>query len=88
MTVHSTSQDDKISSAKRNSFVNLAEKRTRKVLDSIDSLSNLSNSSNYEYTESDYRQIISAIRSSVNKMQEKFERNGKSKTSTFTLKNK
>ena len=69
---------------KREKFVELAEKRTNRVLDSIASLSNLANSANYQYTESDYRKIIRAIRAELNQLQSKFE--GKeTKKRGFTL---
>ena len=58
---------------KRDKFVELAEKRTQRVLDSIDSLSNLATPSNYDYTAKDYDKIIRTIRRSINQMQARFE---------------
>ena len=69
---------------KREKFIELAEKRTQKVLDSIDALNNLATPSNYDYSEQDYRKIIRAIRSATNQLQTKFE--GKeTKKKGFTL---
>ncbi len=58
---------------KRKKFVELAEKRTQRVLNSIDSLSNLATPSNYDYTEADYRKIIRTIRAHLSQMQTRFE---------------
>ena len=59
--------------AKRIKFVELAERRTQKILDGVELLGNLHNTSNYEYTETDYRKIFRVIRAAVNEAQGKFE---------------
>ena len=58
---------------KRQKFVELAEKRTQRVLDSLESLGNLAAPYNYEYSEKDYKKIIRAIRAATNQLQIKFE---------------
>ena len=58
---------------KRMKFVELAGKRTQRVIDSIESLGNLANTNNYEYTKDEFRYILREIRHALNEMQTKFE---------------
>ena len=58
---------------KRDRFIELAEKRTGKVLKNLELLGNLHNKANYEYSEAEYRKILRAIRSATNEVQSLFE---------------
>ena len=58
---------------KREKFVELAEKRTQRVIDSLESLGKLHNKRNYSYTESDYKKIFRAVKIAFNEMRQEFE---------------
>ena len=58
---------------KRDRFIELAEKRTIKVLKNLELLGNLHNKANYEYSEADYRKILRVIRAATNEVQSLFE---------------
>jgi RNA recognition motif-containing protein len=57
----------------RESFVRLAEARTRKLIKDAELLGNLSNRSNYSYTEEDVRKIFKAVGKSVQEAEMRFK---------------
>jgi hypothetical protein len=59
-------------SEKREKFVRLAEGRTQSALDAIRKLGNLSNRRAYEYSESDVKKIVKALRDATGDIERKF----------------
>ncbi len=59
-------------SNKRENFVRLAEGRTQLALDAIRKIGNLSNSRAYEYTDTDVKAIIKALRDATADVERKF----------------
>lgn len=59
-------------SEKREKFVRLAEGRTQSALDAIRKLGNLSNRRAYEYSDSDVRKILKALRDATSDIERKF----------------
>ncbi|MFZ5965537.1 hypothetical protein ACOXXX_21585 [Thalassococcus sp. BH17M4-6] len=59
-------------SDKREKFVRLAEGRTQSALDAIRKLGNLSNRRAYEYSESDVKKILKALRDATSDIERKF----------------
>ena len=72
-------------SDKRNKFVELAEKRVTKAIDSIRVVGNLSNRAAYEYTDSDVTKIISALSAEVSELKRKFGSGGPKSRPSFRL---
>ena len=73
-------------SKKMEKFEELAEKRTEEAIKKISVIGNLSNKGNYEYTEAHVKQIISALRREVNKVQSRFENKGQAEKKGFKFK--
>ena len=65
---------------KKDKFVELAEKRTYRVLNNLELLGNLSNKRNYSYTEEQYQKIFRAIRKALKDSEDKFTDNSKAKS--------
>lgn len=59
-------------SDKRGKFIRLAEGRTQAALDAIRKLGNLSNRRAYEYSDSDVRKILKALRDATSDIERKF----------------
>jgi hypothetical protein len=57
---------------KREKFVDLAEARVSRALQSIRVIGNLSNRSTYEYTDEDVRRIMKALSTELEAMQARF----------------
>ena len=57
---------------KRDKFVELANKRTKKALHSIKLLSNLSNKRYYSYDKSQVNKILNALKDEVRKLEQTF----------------
>ncbi|MBL4793084.1 MAG: hypothetical protein JKY97_09115 [Citromicrobium sp.] len=57
---------------KREKFVRLAEGRTQSALDAIRKLGNLSNRRAYEYSDSDVKKILKALRDATSDIERKF----------------
>lgn len=70
---------------KREKFVDLAEARVTKALDSIRVIGNLSNRALYEYSESDVSKIIGALNAEVTELKRKFTAGGPRQRPTFKL---
>jgi hypothetical protein len=65
---------------KRSKFVELAEARVARALDTIRLIGNLSNKNNYDYTDSDCNKIIAALEAEIRNLRTKFKsEDGKSK---------
>ena len=65
---------------KKDKFVELAEKRTYRVLNNLELLGNLSNKRNYSYTEEQYQKIFRAIRKALKDSEDKFIENSKARS--------
>ncbi len=59
-------------SVKRARFEKVASNRVNVVLKYLDSLGNCANKSNYEYTETDIRKMLKAVREKVQDVERKF----------------
>lgn len=71
---------------KREKFVQLAEKRVTRALESIRLIGNLANKSNYSYKEEDIKQIFSALKFELDSLKTKFSSNNGSEKFQFKLK--
>ena len=71
------------SNEKRDAFKRLAEHRTERAIHYIDLIGNLSNRRAYEFDDSDLNTIISALRSAISQVKNRFE--GSAKKKQFTL---
>ena len=70
----------------RESFVRLAENRTRKVIKNIRLIGNLSNTSNYSYSEDDVAKIFTVLETELRAARKRFrEADGSSKEINFSL---
>jgi len=56
-------------SIRRLRFEKIASKRVQKVLDDINILANCSNRNNYEYSDSDVKKMMSAIRGQLKQLE-------------------
>jgi hypothetical protein len=65
-----------MSKEKRERFEIVAAKRVQKVLDSLESLSKCSHRGNYEYSESDIKKMIRAIKEKVLLLELAFKQQG------------
>jgi hypothetical protein len=70
---------------KREKFVELAEKRVVRVLQSIRLVGNLANRNNYDYTESDFDKILSAIDGEVKRLKARVRAYDQSEETKFRL---
>lgn len=57
---------------RRQRFEKIASRRVQKVLDDINVLSNCSNRNNYEYSDTDVKKMMSAIRSQLKQLEMAF----------------
>ena len=68
---------------RRNRFEKIASKRVQKVLDDLDLLSNCSNRNNYEYSESDVKKMMNAIRTKMKQLDLAFSGQNGHRKDTF-----
>jgi hypothetical protein len=73
---------------KRENFVRLAEGRTQLALDAIRKIGNLSNSRAYEYTDTDVKAIVKALREATAEVERKFSSTTGETFNKFRLKGK
>lgn len=73
-------------SQRRANFVRLAESRTNKAIKAIRGIGNLSNKSSYEFTETDVRDIVSALNKEITSLRSRFEHVASGATQEFKLK--
>ena len=66
-------EQEKITTAKRERFVRVVEKRVNNILKNLDSLGNCSNTRNYEYTKEDIRKIFHEIDKKIKETKLKFD---------------
>ena len=75
-----------VSDRKKEKFIELAEKRTRRIIINLDLIGNLSNKRNYIYTDEQCDQIFKAIKKGLREAEEKFIAVNRGKeTTTFSL---
>jgi len=70
---------------KRERFIELAEKRVTRVLETIRLVGNLANRGNYEYSEEDLEKILSAIEGEVKRLRMTFHTKGSKREDRFRL---
>ena len=58
---------------KSESFVRLAEARMNRALEDIRRVGNLSNKNNYNYTETQAKKIVNALKAAVHEVEQKFK---------------
>lgn len=75
-------------SAKRDKFVELAERRVNKTLHDLRLVGNLSNKSNYEYSDQDVSKILKALEEGVTDVKRRFRSPTGNDLSTFKLEEK
>ncbi len=73
-------------SEKRKKFVKLAENRTQLALDSIRKIGNLSNTRAYEYSETDIKAIVKALKDATADIERKFNSSANETSNQFKLK--
>ncbi len=74
-------QDRKVSK-----FIELAEKRTQRIINNLELIGNLSNRGNYSYNQDQYEKIFRAIRKALKESEDKFAEANKQKEPTrFSL---
>jgi len=71
---------------KRENFVRLAEGRTQLALDAIRKIGNLSNSRAYDYTDTDVKTIVKALREATAEVERKFSSTTSETFNKFKLK--
>ena len=70
---------------RRDRFLDVAARRTRRILTDIQRLSNCANRSAYEYSEMDVLKIFAAIESELAIARKRFERKSERKGVDFSL---
>jgi hypothetical protein len=75
-----------MANTKRVNFVRLAEARVNKAIKTIQVVGNLSNRGNYDYSESDVKLIVGALRKEIKDLEAKFRNEGQINASEFRLK--
>ena len=71
---------------KRKKFVELAEARTSKAMQSIRLIGNLANRSNYEYSDDDIGRIARALEQEIKDLKTRFQSSGTRARPDFRLK--
>ena len=61
-----------VSDRKTAKFIELAEKRTQRIINNLELIGNLSNRRNYTYTEDQYEKIFKAVKRALRESEEKF----------------
>ena len=72
-------------SRNRDKFVELAEKRVQKAIDSIRLIGNLANRTNYNYGTEDTNKIFKALKSELDLVRKKFETTSAEEEKKFRL---
>jgi hypothetical protein len=70
---------------KRQKFVELAEKRVSRAIQTMRLIGNLANRNNYEYSADDLRKIIRALEVELKELRRRFDEEGPSKEPVFRL---
>ena len=70
---------------RRKKFVELAEKRVNRAIKDLRLVGNLSNKSNYSYTDQDVKKIMNALKSALDEMKARFDRNTDGDSGQFKL---
>ena len=70
---------------KRKKFVDLAEARTSKAMQSIRLIGNLANKSNYDYTDADVQRIAKALEQEIRDLRTRFQTSGTRSRPEFRL---
>ena len=70
---------------KRLKFVKLAEGRAQVALDAIRKIGNLSNRRSYDYSETDVRKIVKALKDGISELERKFDPSGGPGQKSFKL---
>ena len=78
MAKHSEAMISSSKRAKADSFVRIAEKRTKRVLDSLRLLEQCSNRRSYEYTDEQVTKIFREIRSALRRAEQSFKNSKRS----------
>ena len=73
-------------SEKRKKFVKLAENRTQLALDAIRKIGNLSNQRAYDYTDTDVKTIMKALKEAISDVERKFNSSTNEALNKFKLK--
>ena len=61
-----------VSDRKSEKFIELAQKRTQRIINNLELIGNLSNRRNYIYTDDQYEKIFKAIKMALRDAEEKF----------------
>ena len=61
-----------VSDRKSEKFIELAQKRTQRIINNLELIGNLSNRRNYIYTDDQYEKIFKAIKTALRDAEEKF----------------
>lgn len=77
--------DKKTKVSRRERFVRVAERRTKRVLKDIAMLASCSNRNAYEFSDTDVQKIFAAIELELNKAHERFIKPDRKKGVDFTL---
>lgn len=70
---------------KRDRFVELAEKRVTRAIQTIRLIGNLGNRNNYEFSNEELERIIRALESEVRQLKRRFSEEQESKGAAFRL---
>ena len=76
---------NRIMDNKKDNFKRIAEKRTKKIIESISKLQNLTNTSFYEYTDEQIEAIFEAIQKELDNQKKIFEDDKKKEKKRFEL---
>ena len=77
--------DAKPELSKAEKFVEIASRRTSKVIDAIGTLEGLANTTNYEYTKEQWEKIFGAVIASLEKVKARVENPKTTVAAGFTL---
>ena len=69
----------------RNRFVDLAQKRVRRVIKDIRLVGNLSNTTNYKYSPEDAKKIVRVLTDEIKKLDDRFKSTDGADDITFKL---
>jgi hypothetical protein len=72
-------------SAKRETFIRLAEARVNKALKDVELIGNLCNRSAYEYTEDDVRKMFKTLQDALAKAKQRFSDASSKSSGSFRL---
>ncbi len=72
-----------MSKSKRQRFEEIAARRVQRILDSMDSLSKCANKGSYEYSDSDVKKMMSAIKERMRNLEFAYTQKGTSSSNKF-----